>query len=53
MLMLEVFFPAKVGSVDVGAGILGVLAWLACCLGCGMFGKLLGMCCCILRLYNV
>ena len=26
--MLEAFFTAKVASVDIGAGILAVLAWL-------------------------
>ena len=44
VLKLEAFFPAKVASVEVGAGILALLAWLACCLGCDMVGALLGMC---------
>ena len=28
MLILKAFFPTKVASTDVMAGILGVLAWL-------------------------
>ena len=53
MLMLETFFPASVTSVDVGAGILGVLAYLACCLSCSVVGELLGVHHCVLRLHNV
>ena len=51
MLMLEVFFPAKVASV--GAGILTALAWLACFLGCSIVGAFLGECHWILGLFNV
>ena len=32
-----------ISSVDVGAGILAVLAWLACCLRCSVAGALFGV----------
>ena len=40
-------------NVDVGPGILAMLAWLACFFGCSMVGELLGMRHCVLRLHNV
>ena len=42
VLMLEAFFSAKFASVDIGAGILAMLAWLACCLGFRVVRELYG-----------
>ena len=39
--------------VEVGVGILALLAWLASCLGCGVIGELLGVRRCVLGSCNV
>ena len=52
-MILEAFFRVKVASVDVGKGILDILAWLAYCSGCNVVGALLGVHHCIFRLHNI
>ena len=41
------------GCVDVGAGVLDILAWSACCIGCSIVGELLGVYYWILKLHNI
>ena len=53
MLMLEVLFAAKLASVDVGGGILVVLTWLACYIGCSMVRALFGVYHWVLGLCNI
>ena len=45
--------PAKVASIELEAGVLALLAWLACWFGCGMVEELLGMHHCIWGLCNI
>ena len=51
--LVQMSFGIKDTGVEVGAGILALLAWLACWFGCSIVRELLGVRCCVLGLCNV